>query len=116
MKLPVEELVDLEALAEDGRPPSRSRIRAALPPGWVLDQDGRSARRDGRLLFSHSWVLLVGLVAFGAAAIGLFAVTFPRGWSGLARAALLLLVLLVIGGLVGPAVTRALNRSTRARR
>ena len=32
------------------------------------------------------------------------------------RAAVLLVVLLVIGGLVGPAVTRALNRPTRPRR
>jgi len=114
--VPVEQLVDLAALTEDGRPPSPSRIRAALPPGWVLADDGRTARRDGRLLFSQGWVLIVGMLAFGAAAIGLFYMTFPRGWSGVARAAVLLFVLLVIGGLVGPAVTRALNRPTRARR
>ena len=108
--VPVEQLVDLEALSEGGRPPSASRIRAALPRGWVLDEDGRTARRDGRLFFSQGWVLIAGLIAFGAAAIGLFYRTFPRGWSGVGRALGLLVLLLVLGGLVAPAVTRALNR------
>jgi hypothetical protein len=109
-RVPVEELVDLDALAQDGRTPSPSRVRAALPAGWVLEDDGRTARRDGRLLFRQGWVLIVGLVAFGAAGLGLFYMTFPRGWDGVVRAALLLVVLLVAGGFIAPIVTRALNR------
>jgi len=83
---------------------------AALPPGWVLEPDGRTARRDGRLLHRHGLVLVVGLVAFGAAAVGLFWSTFPRGWAGVGRAVVLLGVLLLAGGLIAPAVTRALHR------
>ena len=109
-RVPVAELIDLEALAQGGRAPSPSRIRAALPAGWVLEDDGRTARRDGRLLFSQSWVLILGLVAFGAAALGLFYMTFPSGWGGVLRALVLLALLLVVGGFVAPLVTRALNR------
>ena len=85
-------------------------MRAALPRGWVLEDDQRHARRDARLLFREGWILIVGLVVFGSAAVGLFYLTFPRGWSGLARAGVLLAVLLVLGGLVAPAITRALHR------
>jgi len=109
-RVPVEELVDLDALREGGREPTPARLRAALPRGWVLEDDQRHARRDARLLFREGWILLVGLVVFGSAAVGLFYLTFPRGWSGLARAAVLLAVLLVLGGLVAPAITRALHR------
>ena len=66
--------------------------------------------RDARVLHRHGIVLIVGLVTFGAAGIGLFWSTFPRGWGGITRAAILLAVLLVCGGLVAPVVTRALNR------
>lgn len=110
MRVPVEELVDVERLRRSGRPPSPSDLRAALPPGWVLDDDGRTARRDRRLLFRQGWVLIVGLVAFGAAGVGLFWMTFPRGWAGVARAGVLVLALVVIGGVVAPAITRALQR------
>ncbi len=109
-RVPVGELVDLEALARDGRPPTPARIRAALPRGWVLDADGRTARRDGRVFFRDSWVLLSGLIMFGAAGIGLFWQTFPRGWSGVTRAALLVAMMLVLGGVVAPLVTRAVYR------
>jgi hypothetical protein len=108
--VPVEELVDLDQLARGGRALTPARLRAALPRGWVLEDDHRHARRDARLLFREGWILIAGLVAFGSAAIGLFYFTLPRGWPGVARAAILLAVLLVLGGLVAPAITRALHR------
>ena len=109
-RVPVAELVDVEALGRGDRPPTPAQLRAALPPGWVLDEDGITARRDGRALHRHGIVLIIGLVAFGAAGLGLFWTTFPRGWDGITRAAILLVVLFVAGGLVAPLVTRALNR------
>lgn len=109
-RVPVEELVDLGALRADGRAPSPAQIRAALPRGWVLDDDGRTARRDLRLVFREGWILLIGLVAFGSAVLGLFWWSFPRGVSGLVRFALVVGLVLLAGGLVGPLVTRALNR------
>jgi hypothetical protein len=36
--------------------------------------------------------------------------TFPKGWRGAGRAALLIVAVLLAGGIVGPLVTRALNR------
>jgi hypothetical protein len=108
--VPVEELVDLEQLGRGGRAVTPARLRAALPRGWVLEDDHRHARRDARLLFREGWILIVGLVVFGSAAVGLFYLTFPRGWPGVARAAVLLAVLLLLGGLVAPAITRALHR------
>ena len=110
---PVSELVELASLSNDGRPPTPGRLRRALPPGWVLEPDGLHARRDGRVLFRDSWVLLAGLVSFGAAALGLFWWSFPRGWRGVTRAALLLGVILALGGLVAPLVTRAVYRRPR---
>jgi len=109
-RVPVGELIDLERLARDGRPPTPARIRAALPRGWVLDADGRHARRDGRVLFRESWILVGALLTFGAAALGLFWQTFPRGWSGIVRALVLLLAMLALGGFVAPLVTRAVYR------
>ena len=110
MQVPIEELIDLESLRRDGRPPTPAQIRAALPVGWVLDEDGKTARRDARMLFRHGWILVVGLVVFGAAGIGLFWQTFPRGAEGWVRAGILLVVLVVLGGVVAPMITRALNR------
>ena len=109
-RVPVSQLVDLSQLGRGGQPPTKGDLRAALPRGWVLDDDGQHAVRDGRWLFSHSWVLVTALVCFGAAAIGLFATTLPSGWRGVTRVAILLAVVLVIGGLIGPLVTRALHR------
>lgn len=107
---PIEELVDLDSLSQEGRKPSPRAIREALPPGWVLDEDGESARRDLRILAREGWVLALGLVLFGGAAIILFMETFPKGWRGVGRAGLMIVVVLVAGGLVGPLITRALNR------
>lgn len=107
---PVAELVDLESLGPD---PSLRALRAALPRGWVLDDDGSTARRDLRLVFREGWILIFGLVSFGACGIGLFLMSFPRGWSGWLYALVLIVSLLVIGGLVAPMVTLALNRPRR---
>ncbi len=109
-RVPIGELVDLELLSRDGRPATPARIREALPRGWVLDSDGQHARRDGRILFRESGVLVSGLLVFGAAALGLFWQTFPRGWSGVKRACVLVVVMLVLGGWIAPLVTRAVYR------
>jgi hypothetical protein len=106
----VDELIDLDELRRQGRPPTPAQIRAAMPPGWVLEEDGEHARRDLRLLFRRGWILVLALICFGAAGVGLFWSAFPRGWAGLARVAILLAVLLLIGGLLAPAITRALYR------
>ena len=66
--------------------------------------------RERRLFFSRSWVLLLGLVSFGCAALFLFWSTFPQGWRGVTRVVILIVIVLVIGGLVGPLITRALHR------
>lgn len=109
-RVPIEELVDLEALRANGREPTPARLRAALPRGWVLEDDHRHARRDLRLFFREAWILIAGLVIFGSSAVLLFWSTFPRGWSGVLRGAVLVVAMLVIGGLVAPMVTRALHR------
>lgn len=108
--VPVEQLVDLDRLRADGRAPTPKEIREALPPGWVLDEDGRHARRDLRVLARDGWVLVVGLVCFGAAGLGMFWQTFPSGWRGVGRFAVLIVVVLLAGGLVAPGITRALQR------
>ena len=114
-RVPVEELVDLERLRAGGREPTRRQIRAALPPGWVLDEDGAHARRDLRLLAREGWVLLLGLILFGAAAFFLFWDAFPRGWRGVGRFAVLVALVVFAGGIAGPIITRALYRGRRGR-
>lgn len=109
----VDELVDLAKLREHGEPPSPRRIRAALPRGWVLEEDGLHARRDLRLFFREAWILVVGLVCFGAAGLFLFWSAFPRGLAGALRFAFLLGLLVLAGGVVAPIVTRALYRGRR---
>ena len=103
-------LVDLESLSEDGRPPHPARLRAALPRGWVLEPDGEHARRDLRLFFREGWILIVGMAVFGGIALLTFWSVFPSGLSGVLRFAGLVLVVLLVGGVVGPIVTRALMR------
>ncbi len=108
--VPLAELVDPALLAPDGRPLEPRAVRAALPPGWVQDDGLGTAHRDLRLLFGRGWILALGLVLFGAAAIVFFVEVLPRGWGGAARFAALVLVILCAGGVVGPIVTRALVR------
>lgn len=114
MRVPIEELIDPERLAassrDAGREPTRRQVQAALPAGWVLDRDGRTAHRDARVMFREGWVLACGLVLFGAAGLGLFWHTFPSGWSGLARFATLIAILILIGGVVAPIISRAVYR------
>ncbi|MBM3976922.1 MAG: hypothetical protein FJ299_08030 [Planctomycetes bacterium] len=111
-RIPVRELIDLPALERArGRALSPAELRAALPRGWVPDDAHPGyARRDGRLLFSESWILLTALVTFGC--LGLFFLwsALPSGWSGIARFGLLVGGVLVVGGLVAPRITRALQR------
>ena len=110
MRVPVEQLVDLEALRGGGPPPAPHRIREALPRGWVLDADGKTARRDLRVMAREGWLLLLGLVCFGAAGIGFLWDAFPGGWSGLVRALALVGLVLFAGGIAAPIVSRALVR------
>ena len=76
----------------------------------VLDEDGLHARRDLRVLARDGWVLVIGLILFGAAGFFLFWDSFPRGWRGVGRFGLLLLLVLFAGGIAGPMITRALTR------
>jgi apolipoprotein N-acyltransferase len=68
------------------------------------------ADRDRRLLFREGWMLVLCLVCFGAAALGLFWWSSPRGGAAWLRLALSVAVVLVAGGLAAPIVTRALLR------
>lgn len=108
--VPLEELIELESLGTPERPPSMRELRAALPRGWALDDDGRTAHRDLRLFFREGWVLLLGLALFGTGAVIFFWEVLPSGWSGVLRVALLLAIVLLAAGLVAPGITRALYR------
>ena len=81
-----------------------------------MEPDGEHARRDVRLFFRESWILIVGLVVFGGVGAALFWQTFPSGWRGVFRLAGLLVLVLLAGGVVGPMVTRALNRGVGPKR
>ena len=106
---PVENVLDLAALEQElGRRPSPSQIRAALPRGLVLDEDGLHVRTDRRILMRHSWVLVTSLIVFGGASLWLFQDTLPGGWKGVGRLLGLVAILALAGGLVGPMITRAL--------
>ena len=106
---PIEEVLDLAALEQElGRRPSPSQIRAALPRGLVLDEDGRHVRPDQRLLVRHSWVLISALILFGGASLWLFHDTLPGGWRGAGRLLGLVAAMALAGGVVGPMVTRAI--------
>ncbi len=74
--------------------PSRSTQQAT-------SRQERQARRQG-------WVLVLGLVSFGVLAVALFYETFPRGWRGIARGVTLLALMLLLGGVIAPIVSRAL--------
>ena len=73
-------------------------------------QQGNVCVRDLRVLASDGWVLVIGLVLFGAAGFYLFWDSFPRGWQGLGRFGMLILLVLFAGGIAGPMITRALLR------
>ena len=107
---PVSELIDLGSIRSDGRKPTPKQIREALPVGWALDEDGETAFRDGRIFFRDSWVLLLGLVCFGAAGVGLFWFAMPSGGAAVVRLIVTIGVVLLAGGLIAPIMTRALNR------
>ncbi len=108
--VPISELIDLVEL-ERGRPALTPReIRARLPRGWVLDPDHRHAHRDVRLFFREGWILLSGLVIFGILG-GMFVWGgLPRGWHGILKLGLGLVLVLVAGGIAGPAITKTLMR------
>jgi hypothetical protein len=111
--VPVSELIGpegLAALGRHGRPPTPRELQDALPAGWVLADDGVHARRDLRLLFRRGWLLAIGMVLFGAAGIAFFVEVLPGGTRGVLRFAAMLFVLLLVGGVVGPIITRALTR------
>lgn len=109
-EMPVSELIDLESLRSDGRKPTPKQIREALPTGWALDHDGETAFRDGRLFFRDGWVLILGLISFGAAGLGLFWFAMPSGFAAVVRLVVTIGIVLLAGGLIAPMMTRALNR------
>ena len=112
-EVPIEELLapgELETLGTHGRPPTPRQLQDALPPGWVVSEDGTHARRDLRLLFRRGWMIAIGLVLFGAAAISFFIEVLPGGMRGVLRFGTMILVLAVVGGVAGPIITRALSR------
>lgn len=72
--------------------------------------DARRARGEHWQRLRRGWVLALGLASFGTLALMLFWSTFPSGWRGLARAGILVGLLVLIGGLIAPLITRALTR------
>ena len=108
--MPVSELIDLDSIRSDGRAPTPKQIREALPVGWALDEDGETAFRDGRIFFRDAWVLILGLVSFGVAGLGLFWYAFPSGLGAVVRLVVTIGIVLLAGGLIAPVMTRALNR------
>ena len=111
-RVPIGELVDLDALRAErgGQDPTPANLRGALPPGWALDDDHLYAKKDMRLLFRQGWMLAIGMLLFGAAGILFFIEVFPRGWGGVLRFVILLAILALVGGVVGPMITRGLSR------
>ena len=109
-RVPLDELIEPERLRALGSTPSPARLRALLPRGWVPDEDGLHARRDLRLFFREGWILALCLLAFGTVGGAFLLGAMPHGWSGVLRVLLLIGVVLLAGGVVGPLVTRALRR------
>ena len=75
-----------------------------------IDESTEPPRKARRLFYDEGWVLLIGLIAFGAAALGLFWMVLPSGPAGFLRLAAMAGVLLLCGGLIGPLVTRAIRK------
>ncbi len=109
-RVPLSDLIDVERVGPGDRPPTPRELREALPRGWALDDDNLHAHRDLRLFFREGWILLTGLFLFGTFGLFFLVGAMPRGWGGFVRLAVLLIVILAVGGLVGPMVTRALHR------
>ena len=107
---PIGQLIDLEALTAPQRPLTPRRIREALPRGWALADDHQHAYRDTRLLFREGWILMLGMLIFGAFGALFIFRGLPPGLGGIARLLGLLAILLLVGGYVGPLITRALNK------
>ena len=80
-RVPVSELVDLTRLGSTRGSPRPSEIRAALPRGWVLEDDGLHAKRDMRLAFREGWMLVLAMISFGAVGFGFLWGAMPRGWA-----------------------------------
>lgn len=108
--VPIEELIDVSAVGPGTRPPSPRELREALPRGWALDDNNRTAHRDVRLLFREGWILVIGMLLFGAAALFFFQSVLPRGWAGFLRFAAAAVAVLLVGGVVGPLISKALLR------
>ena len=108
--VPISELLDLDALQAGGKELTPREIRAHLPRGWVLDPDHRHAHRDVRLFFREGWILLCGLVIFGAIGGTFVWGGLPRGSEGILKLLLALVLLIVAGGVAGPTITRTLMR------
>jgi hypothetical protein len=108
--VPLAQLIDVQALAAPGRPLTPRRIREALPRGWALAEDNQHAYKDVRLFFREGWILILGLLIFGALGSIFIYRGLPAGFGGLARLVGLLAVLLLVGGYVGPLITRALTK------
>ena len=104
------ELLAPEELAALGPAPSPRALRAVLPRGWVPCEDGLHAERDLRLFFREGWILALCLLVFGALGAMFLAGAMPRGVAGFVRFALLVGLLVLVAGVVGPLVTRALTR------
>jgi len=110
-QVPLHELVDPERLRAIGPAPSPATLRALLPRGWVLSEDGLHARRDLRLFFREGWILAVCLVVFGSIGAMFVLGAVPRGWGGALRVVGLVAIVWLAAGLAGPLITRALRRS-----
>ena len=110
-RVSIAELVDPARLRALGPRPSPAALRACLPRGWVLAEDGLHARRDLRLFFREGWILVLCLIVFGTVGAMFVLGAVPRGWSGLLRVLGLVAIVWLAAGLAGPRITRALRRS-----
>jgi len=108
--VPIEDLIDVSAVGPGTRPPSPRELREALPRGWALDDNNRTAHRDVRLLFREGWILVIGMALFGAGALFFFQSVLPRGFAGFLRFGAVVVAVLLVGGLVGPLISKALLR------
>ena len=109
-RVPLAELLSPAQRARLGPAPSPRDLRANLPRGWVPCDDGQHAERDLRLFFREGWMLALCLLVFGSVGGMFLAGALPRGLAGVLRFALLIGLLVLAAGFVGPLITRALAR------